>query len=326
MELLKNWKIIWIDTEADLKSGIEKCKLEQIISIDTETIGWQTGNDKLALIQIGLPSTKEVLLIDSLKITDISALEEILSKPIPNLIAHNAAFEERQFKAHGIRMEGTVDTMKLSRQLRPDLPSHSLKTCCRYLLNIEISKDEQTSDWGVRPLSQSQLDYAALDAVVTYDLYMVFMELQSRITVDPDEDVAILMKRLAETMKKRWELTKDISSDLAFCTVQEEMLKESIKTRLKTGDSPYKGEYGTCSLKKVKETEINPNKVRELFPNLAEQAIKEMVDRKRLKQLLPEYGFEESDMDKVIETVGFNERLELKVDYTSLSGDKSLDE
>ena len=56
----------WIRNLEELTRAAESISKEPIISVDTETSGWQTGNEQLCLIQIGIPSTRQVLLVDVL--------------------------------------------------------------------------------------------------------------------------------------------------------------------------------------------------------------------------------------------------------------------
>jgi DNA polymerase III epsilon subunit-like protein len=305
------WEFEWIETAEKLSEISELLAKEDVISIDTETVGWQSGNERLSLVQIGVPSKKHVYIIDPLAIEDISAMQKFISSPAPLLIAHNIQFEEKQFARHGIKLKGGVDTLSLARELRPDLPNHTLQTCCRLILGIEISKTEQVSDWSLRPLSAEQLKYARLDAELAYALYAVLAEMQAKLEIDLSLKVSDLMGLLSQTVEQRFELLEEISPELALLNARDKALRETIKLKLIQGEPPYEGEYGECKVSKVKKTEINPQKVRNIFPEFAALAITEHVERDRLKSLMKEYGVPEDKLDLVLDITGYTDRLNL---------------
>ncbi|MBN8550226.1 MAG: hypothetical protein J0M12_12985, partial [Deltaproteobacteria bacterium] len=51
-----SWKYEWVDSESQLAAVAEAVRTEEFVAIDTETAGWETGNERLCLIQIGLPT------------------------------------------------------------------------------------------------------------------------------------------------------------------------------------------------------------------------------------------------------------------------------
>lgn len=307
------WEFEWIAESGRLESVSEELRAEPILSLDTETSGWQTGNEKLALIQIGVPSKKKVFLIDPLAIETLIALEPVMASKTPELVIHNAPFEERQFRRHAIKLKGVIDTLELSRRLRPDLPSHSLRMCCRLILDLKITKEEQSSDWSRRPLTDEQLAYARLDAEVTMKLYSVLAAMETQLIIDPNAEVPVLMGDLWETLRKKLELTSQIAAELALLQARETMLRENIRAKLVDGAPAYAGEYGTAEISQVKRTEINPERVREVFPTLADRVISETVERKRLLAVMKEFGIDEGELEQVLEVSGFYDRMFLKV-------------
>lgn len=301
----------WIRTIEELTQAAESIAREPIISVDTETSGWQTGNEQLCLIQIGVPSTKRVLLVDVLSTGAPLPLAPLLASPDQIFVAHNAMFEERQFARYDMKVKGIRDTLTMSRELRPDLPNHTLRTCCRLLLGLELSKEEQTSDWSVRPLSDKQIDYARLDAEVALTLYRYLDELESRVKAELHLDVPDLVQEYAKVVRQRYELTAAIAHDLGFLGAREQKLKETIRQKLIDGAPSYDGPMGRCEVKKVKRTEVNVRRVRELFPEFADQVVQEYVDRKRFDMVAKELGLPKNAIEMVLDTVGFNERLTL---------------
>jgi hypothetical protein len=303
----------WITTSEQLARVALAIAHERLISVDTETSGWETGNEQLCLIQIGVPTTRRVYLVDVLATGTPKELSDVLAAPTPLVVAHNASFEERQFNRYGIRVKGVRDTLSMSRSLRPDLPNHTLRTCCRLLLGKEVRKEQQTSDWSVRPLSGEQVQYAALDAEIALELYGYLNDLDERASRDLTQEVPELMREYSELAQRRFGLTRGISHELAFLHARQEKVREVIRQKLVDGTAAYDGEFGKASVSKIKRTEVNPEKVREVFPEFAAEVIQEYVDRKRFDSVAQERGLPKKSIELVLETVGFNERLSLSL-------------
>lgn len=301
----------WISNSEELAQAAATLVNEPVLSVDTETSGWQTGNEQLCLIQIGVPSTKRVLLVDVLGTGAPKALEPILSAPAPLIVAHNASFEERQFARYDIKIKGVRDTLAMSRDLRPDLPNHTLRTCCRLLLGVELSKEEQASDWSVRPLSSRQVDYARLDAEVALSLYDYLASLEERASRELNLSVPELIEEFSKISRSRYELMAPIAHEHAFLQAREAKLREAIRQKMIEGADPYDGPFGKASITKVKRTEVNPQRVREVFPEFAIEVIQEYVDRKRFDSVARERGLPKNAIESVLDTVGFNDRLSL---------------
>jgi DNA polymerase III epsilon subunit-like protein len=260
-----------------------------------------------------MPVSKRVLLIDVLSSGAPTPLAATLASPDQLFIAHNASFEERQFARYDMKVKGVRDTLAMSRELRPDLPNHTLRTCCKLLLGLELSKEEQASDWSIRPLSDAQVDYARLDAEVAVQLYNYLADLESQVSAALNLDVPELIQEYAAVSKKRLQLAASIAHDLAFLNAREERLKAAIRQKLIDGAPAYDGAVGSCSIQKVKRTEVNTAKVRELFPEFADEVIQESVDRRRFEAVAKERGLPKNSIERVLDTVGFNDRLLLKL-------------
>jgi hypothetical protein len=303
----------WATTPEEVERVAASLGNEPIISVDTETSGWQVGNEQLCLIQIGVPNQKRVILIDVVKAGPPVALGPILAAPTPLIVAHNASFEERQFARYDLKVKGIRDTLTMARQLRPDLPNHTLRTCCKLLLGLEMSKQEQTSDWSVRPLSDSQIAYARLDAEVAITLYDYLASLEEQASRELDLPVDQLVREYGAILKHRYDISAGISHELAYLQAREAKIKETIRQKLIDGEPAYDGQYGKCSVQKVKRTEVNPVRVREVFPEFADEVIQEFVDRKRFDSVAKERGLPKNAIESVLDTIGFNDRLQLSL-------------
>jgi len=201
------WSIADVSTVEGCRALAEVCRVAPRISIDTETYDWvadkgagpspaTVGN--LALLQIGLPETREAFLIDIVALEAShadwkSVLGPILESPTPQKVVHFGLFERAVFERCGLTFDaGVLDTCALAKALwkeiqehHPGITSKSLKSLAHHLLGKDISKTEQTSDWKARPLSQEQRAYAALDVEIAADLCLALERLAEAAGVEP---------------------------------------------------------------------------------------------------------------------------------------------
>jgi ATP-dependent Lhr-like helicase len=131
---------------------------------------------ELCLIQIA--DEKETFLIDALSVADLEPLRPILESTSITKIIHNAPFESRILGNLGFDIRAVCDTLKISRSIRgmSIRGGHGLATVCQRELDELIDKGEQTSNWKRRPLTDSQIDYAATDAEVLLRLHDVMTD------------------------------------------------------------------------------------------------------------------------------------------------------
>lgn len=164
-------RITWryVDTAAQLLEAAEVLRGESIVGLDTETY-WdvKTNGQQLALVQLA-PPVGEVIVADVLS-TGVEPLRPLLESPTTKMIAHNARFDEGVLRGAGIRAEGLIDTLRMSR-MALTLGSHSLAALCEHLFGLPIDKTLQKSNWRRRPLTRAQIEYAALDARMSLLLY-----------------------------------------------------------------------------------------------------------------------------------------------------------
>lgn len=141
------------------------------VAIDTETMGLMPHRDRLCVVQLS-PGDGTV---DVVKIakgqTRAPNLERLLSDPKIVKIFHYARFDLAALAhAFGV-MPGPVFCTKIASKLvRTYTDRHGLKDLCRELLGVELSKQQQSSDWGAESLSEAQLAYAASDVLYLHAL------------------------------------------------------------------------------------------------------------------------------------------------------------
>lgn len=135
------------------------------IAVDTETMGLDTPRDRLCLVQLSDGSGDEHL-VRFAPDSDFAApnLKAILSDPGRLKLYHFARFDLAAIEHYlGVAATPVYCTKIVSRLIRTYTDRHGLKELCREMLGAEISKQQQSSDWGAPELSDAQKDYAASD-------------------------------------------------------------------------------------------------------------------------------------------------------------------
>jgi ribonuclease D len=151
--------------EEDLPADVRFA--EGPIAVDTEAMGLVAGRDRLCLVQLSDGKGEEHL-VRFRRGSDYSApnLKALLSDPDRLKLYHFARFDVGIMQAYlGIVAAPLYCTRTASRLVRTYTDRHGLKDLVRELLGFEISKQQQSSDWGAENLSQAQLDYAASDVL-----------------------------------------------------------------------------------------------------------------------------------------------------------------
>ena len=138
------------------------------IAIDTETMGLDPYRDRLCLVQLSEGDGSAVLVqfdgnydsYDSPELKRLLADESVLK------IFHFGRFDMAVLKHYfGVMPRPVYCTKVASKLARTFTDRHGLKDLCRELLGIELSKQQQSSDWGAPELTQEQLNYAASDVL-----------------------------------------------------------------------------------------------------------------------------------------------------------------
>ncbi len=141
------------------------------IAIDTETQGLDLNRDRLCVMQ--LSGGDGVAHLVHFPVADFSApnLRKVLSDPNVTKIFHYARFDVAIIRRHlGIVCTPVYCTKIASKLVRTYTDKHGLKTLCSELLGIELSKEQQSSDWAAPELSPAQHQYAANDVLYLHEL------------------------------------------------------------------------------------------------------------------------------------------------------------
>lgn len=140
------------------------------IAVDTETMGLDLHRDRLCLVQIG-DAMGNAYLTQIVKEIEPKNLKRILTDSSILKIFHYARFDVAALKQNlGIDCAPIYCTKIAHKLVRPSAPSHSLKTLCQEFLGLELSKEQQLSDWGAPVLTEEQKKYAAGDVLYLHAL------------------------------------------------------------------------------------------------------------------------------------------------------------
>jgi ribonuclease D len=141
------------------------------VAIDTETLGLKPHRDRLCLVQLSAgDGNAHIVQLDG---TDWSAprLRAMLTDPGVTKIFHFARFDVAVLERYlGVVTAPIYCTKIASKLVRTYTDRHGLKDLCGELLGIELSKQQQSSDWAAETLSPQQLAYAASDVLHLHKL------------------------------------------------------------------------------------------------------------------------------------------------------------
>jgi ribonuclease D len=149
--------------KGDLPAGVS---FKGSVAVDTETLGLKLQRDRLCLVQLSAGDHTAHLV----QLTDgdygATRLKAVLTDPAILKIFHYARFDLCVLKKHFLVETAPVYCTKIASKLvRTYTDRHGLRDLAADLLGIELSKQQQSSDWGATDLTQQQLAYAAADVL-----------------------------------------------------------------------------------------------------------------------------------------------------------------
>ena len=152
------------DLPADLSFG-------QSVAIDTETMGLQPARDRLCLVQLSSGDGNAHLVQFADKNYAAPNLKKLLEDQSVLKIFHFGRFDIAIMQAYlGVVTTPVYCTKIASRLCRTFTDRHGLKDLARDLIGVEVSKQQQTSDWGAGVLSEDQKAYAASDVLYLHQM------------------------------------------------------------------------------------------------------------------------------------------------------------
>lgn len=154
--------------QGDLPDGLE---WGSAVAVDTETMGLNPLRDRLCLVQLSAGDGDAHLVKFDGSGYDAPNLVALLSDPDTAKIFHFARFDIATLQHHlKVTTSPVVCTKIASRLARTYTDRHGLKDLARELAGIDMSKQQQSSDWGAEELSEAQKNYAASDVLYLHEI------------------------------------------------------------------------------------------------------------------------------------------------------------
>ncbi|WP_298817838.1 ribonuclease H-like domain-containing protein [uncultured Roseibium sp.] len=141
------------------------------VAVDSETLGLNPHRDRLCVVQLSPGDGSADVVQIARGQADAPNLAALMTDPSKPKIFHFARFDVAVLKHYlDIRVSPVWCTKIASKLVRTYTDRHGLKDITRELLGVELSKQQQSSDWAAETLSDAQLAYAASDVLYLHDL------------------------------------------------------------------------------------------------------------------------------------------------------------
>lgn len=169
----------------DLPDGLD---LGPVVAIDCETMGLDPRRDRLCLIQMSGGDGNCHIVQVALGQTEAPNLCRMLQDPTVLKLFHFGRFDiAAMYNAFGALAAPVYCTKIASRMVRTFTDRHGLKYLLQEMVGVDISKQQQQSDWGAEKLTDAQLDYAASDVL---HLHKLKAELDKRLAREQRTELA----------------------------------------------------------------------------------------------------------------------------------------
>ena len=141
------------------------------VAVDSETMGLRLGRDPLCVVQLCGPDGQAHVVQLGRPAYDCPNLKRLLADPGVLKIFHFGRFDIAMFQLHlGVRTAPVYCTKIASKLVRTYTDRHGLKDLTRELIGVDLSKQQQSSDWGAHDLTDAQCTYAASDVLYLHQL------------------------------------------------------------------------------------------------------------------------------------------------------------
>ena len=152
------------DLPADIDFG-------KSVAIDSETLGLNPHRDRLCVVQLSSGDGNAHVVHFNEPVYDAPNLKKLLSDTSIEKLFHYARFDVAIIEKYlGVSCTPVYCTKIASKLVRTYTDRHGLKALCQELLGIDLSKQQQSSDWGTDKLSPEQIEYAASDVLYLHQL------------------------------------------------------------------------------------------------------------------------------------------------------------
>jgi ribonuclease D len=218
----------YLTLASEIRSLVAEYTKASILWIDTEIADYKSRNPRLSLIQV-LDDPQDlsgdrIFVLDVLNHPDVVAefIDKIMVNANIEKVFHNASFDLKYLgnkKAKNITC--TLEMAKKIPYYALPLPNYQLKTLAAELCHFKsIDKQEQGSDWGRRPLSEEQIEYAYLDCIYLAQVHQRLIELNQEINPEPATENLISLNARYAQLEQQWKLL-----DSEFANLQERIKK-----------------------------------------------------------------------------------------------------
>ncbi len=160
---------VYIDTDGGLRDAVSHCLGREIITVDTEFQRTDTYYPEVGLIQ--LYSGDTCFLIDPLPLGSLRPLSDLLADTRTVKVLHACSEDLEVFEYAAGQVPSPVFDTQVAAAVLGTGFSMSYQNLVEHHLSITIPKEQTRSDWLRRPLTEAQLDYAALDVIHLYDVF-----------------------------------------------------------------------------------------------------------------------------------------------------------
>ena len=151
--------------------------LGPIVAIDCETMGLHPHRDRLCVVQLSGGDGKAHLVQIAKDQTAAPNLEKLLADPEVLKLFHFGRFDIAVLKhTFGVLTAPVFCSKIASKLVRTYTDRHGLKNLLQELLGVDISKQQQSSDWGAETLSEAQVNYAASDVLYLHEVHKILLE------------------------------------------------------------------------------------------------------------------------------------------------------
>ena len=168
--------------KGDLPDGLD---FGDRVAVDTETLGLSLVRDSMCLVQLSAGNGEAHLVQLNRDTYDCPRLKALLADTRVEKILHFARFDVAMIERDlGVTLSPVFCTKIASKLVRTYTDRHGLKDVTREIVGIELSKQQQSSDWGAAELSEAQLKYAAEDVLYLHqvrDGLMAMLEREGRL-------------------------------------------------------------------------------------------------------------------------------------------------
>jgi ribonuclease D len=157
--------------QGDLPDGLD---LGPVVAVDSETMGLRPERDRLCVVQLSSGDGTAHLVQFANRVYDAPNLSRLMADEGTLKLFHYGRFDMAvMLKFLGVMPKPVFCTKIASKLVRTYTDRHGLKDLCRDLIGVEISKQQQSSDWGAATLTEEQLRYAASDVLHLHALRAV---------------------------------------------------------------------------------------------------------------------------------------------------------